>query len=172
MELERYVVPFAIYNFAEMGWIYTTWSLMVWWMLYDMPMHWRQKDIMMFGHHAVTIFICYWLIFFESENILVNWAKVAGLLELSGCSTTIYNKMSSKGYWDKMTMITFYCPIRFWHVPRLLMDLSSVGACRVPLTCVWFIVFMSAWWVRRMFLSALAGTIGRSQPMIQYLASF
>lgn len=172
MELERYVVPFAIFNFGEVGWIYTTWSLTAGWMLYDTPGYWRKRDVLMVGHHLVTLFICYWLFFFEDETTLLTWARVAGLLELSGCSTTVYNKMSSKGYWDKMVMLSLYCPLRFWYVPHLLMELEAQGACRVPLRCVWVIVMVSAWWVHRMFLSALAGTIGRSQPMIQYLASF
>lgn len=172
MELERYVIPFAIYNAGEAGWLYTTWTLMVGWMLYDIKAYWVRKDLLMFVHHLMTLFILYWVILFEDDELLYGWAPVAGMLELAGCGTTVYSNLSVKGYWDKMIMLSVYVPLRFWYVPQALLELGSAGACQVPLCLTWFIVAVSAWWIRRTFLSALAGTIARIQPTIQYLASF
>jgi hypothetical protein len=174
MELERCIVPFAIYNLAEAGYVYPTWCSLVSWMVYDANTYWsaRPRDVMMLVHHAMSVFIAYWLLFFETDNLHLEWCRVAGLLELSGCATTVYTNISSRRYWDKMVMLSLYCPLRFWHVPKLLMELDAVGACRVPLTCVWFIVMISAWWVRRMFLSAFAETTIRLQPASTYLATF
>lgn len=171
MEIERYVIPFAIYNAGEAKWGYTTWGLMVGWMLYDIKDYWVQKNWLMFMHHVVTLFILYWLMFFEDEELFQGWAPVAGTLELAGCGTTVYSNLSTRGYWDKMLLLSVYTPLRFWYVPHMLMDLGAAGACRVPLGCVWVIVCMSMWWIKGIFLSALAGTIRRIQPTIQYLES-
>jgi hypothetical protein len=174
MELERYIVPFTIYNLAECGYLYPTWFVFVSWMLYDLDNLWsaRRRDTLMIGHHVLSLFIAYWLLFFENDNLMVGWCKVAGLLELSGCSTTIYSNLTQRGYWDKLSFLSFYHTIRFWYVPQLLMELDSAGACRVPLVSVWFILTMSAWWVRRTFFSAMLGTVMRIQPTLTYLASF
>ena len=159
MELESYIVSYAIYGMSEMEYVYPTWCVFVSWMLYDIRR--RPLDTLMLSHHICALFISYWLMFFESNSVGLQWAKVAGLMELSGCSTTIYTNVSARGYWDKMAMLSLYCTIRFWKVPQLLMELDSLGACQVPLMANWFIIAMSAWWVRKMFISALLGTFVR-----------
>tara|TARA_B100001093_G_scaffold513645_1_gene585992 strand:- start:1736 stop:2239 length:504 start_codon:yes stop_codon:yes gene_type:complete len=158
MELENYIVPYAIYHLSEMEYVYPTWCVFVSWMLYDIRRH---TDVMMISHHICAIFIAYWLMLFERNAVGLQWVRVAGLMELSGCSTTIYTNLSARGYWDKVVMLSVYCTIRFWKVPLLLMELDSLGACQVPLMANWFIVAMSAWWVRKMFVSALLGTFVR-----------
>jgi hypothetical protein len=172
MELGRYAIPFAVFNLAEAGYIYPTWSLMVAWLLYDTPVYWRKRDTLMVGHHVVTLFILCWLMLFEGDANLLKWISVAGLMELSGCSTVIYCNLSSRGYWDKMAVLSVYAPLRFWYVPRSLMELGSVGACHVPLALVWLIVALSAWWIRRIFFNALLGTMIRIHTpnfnLIQY----
>ena len=168
-----YVVPLTIFNLAEAGYVYATWVVMTSWMAYDgYTNYFRRKDLMMFVHHVVSFFICYWLWFFESDELMGDWAKVCGLLELSGVSTSVYTRLSSRGYWSKMSMLSVYIPLRFYYAPKLLMELHEAGACSIPLGLVWGILVMSAWWVRRIFLIALAETMIHSHSTIQYLASF
>ena len=173
MELERYVVPLMIFNFAEMGYVYATWVVMTSWMAYDgYTNYFHRKDLLMFVHHVMSFFICYWLWFFENWELMGDWAKVCGLLELSGVSTSVYANMSSKGYWSKMSMLSMYLPLRLYYVPKILVELQEAGACPIPLGLVWGILVMSVWWVKRVALIATLETMRRSQPMIRYLASF
>lgn len=155
MELESYIVPYAIYGMSEMEYVYPTWCVFVSWMLYDIRR--RPLDTLMMSHHTCALFISYWLMFFESSSVGPHWAKVAGLMELSRCSTNV----SSRTYWDRMAMLSLYCTIRFWKVPQLLMELDSMGACQVPLVSIWVLLAMSAWWVRNVFIRAAFETAVR-----------
>ena len=172
MEPGKYVVPFTIYVLSELDMVYATWITLVLWMLHDCRQYYTRRDVMMFSHHVLTIFICYWLLLFESDGLLIQWTKVAGLLEISGCSTSVYCCMSGRGYWDKATLLMVYCTLRFYYVPLILIDLGSVNACVVPLGSTWFIVCTSVWWIKRIFLSFCLQSMQRMQPTIRYLAAF
>ena len=162
-----------IFNLAEMGYVYATWVAMTSWMAYDGYVNYaRRKDVMMFVHHVVSFFTCYWLWFFEEWGLMGDWARVCGLLELSGVSTQVYTRLSSRGYWAKLSMLSVYLPLRFYYVPQMLVELQGAGACTLPLGLVWGILGMSVWWVRRLTLRTLLETMIHIQPMIQSLASF